>query len=98
MWGTIARLRMKPGSEEFLLAQMRAMSTDRMAGWRETRVFRSATDPHEFWMVALFEDEAAYRRNAESPSQHQVYLMIRAQLESDIEWHDVELWSELLPD
>lgn len=90
MWGTIARMQVKPGAEPFLLAQLRAMSTERMQGWVETRLFRSATAPHEVWMLALFEDEAAYRRNVESPAQHQVYLTLRAQLEADIEWHDVD--------
>ena len=90
MWGTIARLRLKPDvPEQYLMAQLHAMSTDRMSGWRQTVLYRSDADPHELWMVAMFESKDAYRRNAESSAQNAVYVMLRSCLEADPEWHDV---------
>lgn len=90
MWGTIARLRVKQGAEQFLFTQFHSMrNAERMPGWLFTHLFRSDSDPQEFWMVAMFTDKEAYQRNAESPGQHQVYLLIRSCLEADPEWHDV---------
>lgn len=90
MWGTIAKLRVKPGAEQFLFTQFHSMrNAERMPGWLFTHLFRSDSDPQEFWMVAMFTDKEAYIRNAESPGQHQVYLLIRSCLEADPEWHDV---------
>jgi quinol monooxygenase YgiN len=99
MWGTIARMRLKPDvPEEYLLAQMKAMSTDRMTGWRLTAVYRSDADPHELWMVAMFDSKDAYRRNAESAAQHAIYTMLRSCLEADPEWHDVDEVTSLTAD
>ena len=90
MWGTIARMQVKTDvPEEYLVAQLSALNTDHMAGWMSTTFYRSDEDPRELWMVAMFSDEEAYRTNAATAAQHAVYMMLRACLESDPEWHDV---------
>ena len=38
----------------------------------------------------MFEDAESYRANAESAAQHAIYLTLRACLEEDPEWHDVD--------
>ena len=91
MWGTIAKMKVRPGAEQFLFTQLHSMrNAERMPGWLFSHVFRSDVDPHEFWLVAMFTDKEAYQRNAESPGQHQVYLLMRSCLEADPEWHDVD--------
>ncbi len=86
MWGTIARMRVRPDvPEEYLVAQLRALNTDRMAGWVHTTFFRSDDDPRELWLVAMFKDREAYRANAETAAQHAVYMILRACLEEDPE-------------
>ena len=91
MWGTIARMKVRPGvPEEYLLAQMRALNPDRAAGWVTASFYRSDEDPRELWVVAMFEDKDSYRANAESSAQHSVYLTLRSCLEDDPEWHDVD--------
>ena len=91
MWGTIAKMKVKPGAEPFLLTQFHAMrNAERMHGWLFTHLFRSETDPDEMWMVAMFTDKEAYRRNAESSGQHRVYELLRSCPESDPERHDVD--------
>jgi hypothetical protein len=42
----------------------------------------------EVWGIAVFRDEASYRKNADDPSQHQEYLKMRELIEADPEWHD----------
>ena len=91
MWGTIAKLKVRQGAEPFLRAQIHSMrNAERMPGWLFTHLFRSDTVPGELWMVAMFTDRAAYRRNAESPGQDAVYQLMRSCLEADPEWHDVD--------
>jgi quinol monooxygenase YgiN len=91
MWGTIARMQVRPDvPEEYLRAQMQAMNTDRMAGWRLTSFYRSETDPLEFWMVAMFDNKESYQANAATSAQHALYMTLRACLVADPEWHDVD--------
>ena len=91
MWGTIARMQLRADiPEDYLRRQLEALQYGRMPGWVRSEFFRSAHDPQELWLVAMWEDEAAYRANAESEAQHSVYMTIRACLESDPEWHDVD--------
>jgi heme-degrading monooxygenase HmoA len=91
MWGTIARMRLRPDiPEEYLRRQLEALKFGRMPGWVRSEFFRSAQDPGELWLVAMWDDEESYRANADSESQHAVYMTIRACLESDPEWHDVD--------
>ncbi len=91
MWGTIARMQVRPDvPAEYLEAQIRAFNANRMDGMVWVSFYRQEEDPRELWMVAMFETKEAYQRNAESPAQHGVYLTLRACLESDPEWHDVD--------
>ncbi len=96
MWGTIARMQVRPDvPQAYLLAQMNAFNHNRLTGMVNVCIYQSASDPREIWMVAMFDDEDAYRQNAESRVQHAEYLTLRACLESDPDWHDVgELISE----
>lgn len=91
MWGTIARMRLRADlPDEYLRGQFDALNMGRMPGWIRTEFFRSDDDPLEIWMVAMFKDEESYRANADSTSQHAVYMTLRACLEGDPEWHDVD--------
>lgn len=95
MWGTIARMQLRPDvPADYLAAQMRALNPQYMGGFLFSTFYRSEENPRELWMVAMFEDEAAYRANAESTTQNAVYETMRACLDADPEWHDVdEVWS-----
>lgn len=85
MYGTIARLRLKPGA----LEQFRA--------WGERQpditngvvyVFQMDKDPNELYLVAIAESEEAYRQIANDPEQHERYLEMVALLQTEPEWHD----------
>ena len=92
MWGSIARMVVRSEvPEAYLSAQMNAFQS--RPGIVSGKVYRSASDPLEVWLVAMFEDEESYRNNAESRVQHAEYLTLRACLQQDPEWHDV---SEIL--
>ena len=40
------------------------------------------------FLVAVFDDEATYKANADSPEQNDRYLELRALLEDDPDWMD----------
>ena len=91
MYGTVARMRLKPGAEQKMLDLMRAEAEVGIPGDRGTIVYRSDRDPNEFYLAVVFESREAYRANAESPEMHTRYLEYRELLDADPEWHDGEI-------
>jgi quinol monooxygenase YgiN len=92
MWGTVARMRVKPGHEQALLdVSAEEIATNRPSGFVSTLVYRSAGDPQEYWMAVAFESEEAYRSNAASPEQDDWYRRLLEHMEGEPEWHDGEI-------
>lgn len=87
MYGTVARLQVKPGKEAELQRLGQEMAPQ-IPGFAFQHVFRSEGDPNELYLVVGFDSEQAYRDNAASPEQHQRYEQFRALLNADPEWHD----------
>ena len=86
MYGTVARLQVKPGKE----AELQRLGQE-MAPQIPGFVFSRSTDRRAIrtsYLVVGFESEQAYRDNAASPEQHQRYEQFRALLAADPEWHD----------
>jgi heme-degrading monooxygenase HmoA len=89
-------MRIKPGAEEELMRVSRE-DTAQIDGFAFEHVFRSDSDPLEFWLVVGFESKEAYQANAASPEQHQRYVRYRDMMTADPEWHDGEI-VQSLPD
>jgi quinol monooxygenase YgiN len=90
MYGTVARLRVKPG-QEAALRRLGQETTGQIPGVVFHHVYRMDADPQELMLVVGFTSEQAYRANAASPEQHQRYEQYRALLDADPEWHDGEI-------
>ena len=90
MYGTIARLRIKPGMEE-QLRQVGRDAAQTIPGFVFEHVFRLDSAPNEYFLVVGFESKEAYVANANSPEQHQRYLAYRELLAAEPEWHDGEI-------
>jgi hypothetical protein len=88
MYGTVARMRLKAGMEEQMLAVTREYDQVRIAGEVAAYAYQADADPQEFYLVAVFDSKESYLANASSPEQHARYLKMRALLEADPEWHD----------
>jgi quinol monooxygenase YgiN len=88
MYGTIARMRAKPGMAD----QLRAMRDEQIRGGLTSLqgmvMYQSSSNPDEYWLVVAFESREAYEANANSPEQHARYTQMREMLEADPEWHD----------
>ena len=91
MYGTVARMRMKPGAEERLNALLREYENLRIPGYRSTYVYRMDADPREAYVVVMFDSKESYDRNADSPEQDNRYREMLTLLEAEPEWHDGEI-------
>ena len=86
MYGTIARMRVKPGQRDAFMAWGRALP---MAdGEQAAMMYQMDADPNEFYLAVAFTTKEAYVANANSPEQHQTFLQMMNFLESEPEWHD----------
>ena len=93
MYGTVARMRVKPG----VAAQLEALST-RMAGeeagspgYVAQYVYRMDADPDELYLAVIFASREAYQANAAIPDQTARYEEMVALLAGPPEWHDGEV-------
>lgn len=91
MYGTVARLHLKPGMEEQLRALSDLESQLQIPGFVAQYVYRMDTDPNEMYLVVIFDSKASYTANAASAEQDARYRQMRAMLDAEPEWHDGEL-------
>lgn len=89
MYGTVARLRLKPGAEEEVRALFAGMTPPPGQLWRH--LYRTDADPQVYYVAVAFESRDAYIANASRPEQRANFLRFSALLEGAPEWHDGEI-------
>ena len=92
MYGTVARMRVKPGMADRLEEMMRAEES-RLgnAGFVATHIYRMDSDPNEYYLTVIFDSKDAYTRNADSSEQDASYHRMLEFLDGGPEWHDGEI-------
>jgi quinol monooxygenase YgiN len=90
MYGTVARLRVKPGGLD-KLEEWSPEGDERDRGAVAIYAFQMDDDPNEVYTIAVFESKKAYVENAESPEQDKRYRRMLKWLEREPEWHDGEI-------
>lgn len=91
MYGTLARMKVTKENQAKLQEAMAPGAERKVEGYRGTYVVVPDQRDDEIWLLAVFEDEASYKKNAASPEQHQEYLKYRALLEEEPEWIDGQI-------
>lgn len=91
MYGTVAKIRLKPGNEEKMLDMLASYEDIDVEGYVGDVVFRSDKDPNVYYLNVVFESREDYVANAESPEQHERFLEMRELLDGDPEWNDGEI-------
>lgn len=91
MYGTVARLRVKPGLIATVQADMQQYEQLKISGFVGTTLYRMDRDPNELYLAVVFKDKATYAANAEDPRQAERFRKLRASLVDDPEWHDGEV-------
>ena len=93
MFGTIAKMKFKPGSVDKMQEDMKAFEDRQVKGFLFNTVYRSQTDPDEIWLVVGFEDEASYRANADDPRTDEMARKMQEMMAAPPEWHDGDIVS-----
>lgn len=89
MYGTVARLQVKPGMEQELREQVRAEAEEaEMPGYIHQFLYRLDAEPNIYYLVVIFRDQESYVANANSPEQHERYLKLLTVLDAEPKWHD----------
>jgi heme-degrading monooxygenase HmoA len=91
MYGTVARLRAKPGSQAELAAYSEEEHSREIAGLVADYVYQMDAASDEYYLAVVFDSKASYIANANSPEQDARYRRMRALLIADPEWHDGEV-------
>jgi quinol monooxygenase YgiN len=91
VYGTVARMRIKPGMEQKLMALSQHQDMRNIPGLVSSSVYRLDGKSDEYVLTVAFESREAYQANAGSPEQHQRYLQLREMLAADPEWNDGEI-------
>ncbi|GIK65952.1 MAG: hypothetical protein BroJett018_37460 [Chloroflexota bacterium] len=91
MYGTVARMRVRPGMEDRFDQITRDIGVGRAPGQVAVMVYQMDRDSNEFILTVVFESREAYFANADSPEQHERFMKIMQVLESEPEWNDGEI-------
>ena len=94
MYGTVARLRVKPGQEKALIANMKKWDSERgpkVKGYIASYLYRMDKDPSKMIMTVVFKDKASYFANANDPAQDKEYRELRKLLVATPQWNDGEI-------
>ena len=89
MYGTIAKLRVKPGQANALRSAMASSSPHpgSVAGY----VYQMDDDPNVLYLVVMSESKAAYRADADRPETNADFEKMMQFLVAEPEWHDGEV-------
>ena len=93
MYGTIFRMKVKPGHEDDPVRVFDVWDSGRkptVPGALGGLLMKPDRESGKYIGVALFEDAASYRANVEDPGQDAWYGELREHLEADPEWEDGE--------
>jgi quinol monooxygenase YgiN len=91
MFGTVAKLKVKPGSDDKMKSLMRQYDDLDIEGFVADYVFRSEDEPNVYYLAVAFEDRDTYVANAESPGQHKRFEALSEILAEPPEWNDGEI-------
>jgi hypothetical protein len=91
MYGTVARMKVKPGKEGSLMEDMKIYDDIKIDGHVATAVYKADAGDGEYWLAVIFENEEKYRANADTPQQNERYEKMMESLAAAPEWHDGEI-------
>jgi len=90
MYGTVGRLKVKPGKMDELAALMKT-DTREVDGSINYYLYRLDSNPDEAILAVVFRDKESYMANADDPSQDENYRRMVKLLEGPPTWDDGEI-------
>ena len=93
MYGSIFRMKVKPGQEQKIAELMKEWERDRkpkVKGAVAGYLLKPDKGSGELIGIAVFKDKASYTANADDPEQSKWYQKLRGLLRADPTWEDGE--------
>jgi quinol monooxygenase YgiN len=91
MYGTIAKLKVKPGKVEALKSHMTSVTSRHEPGFLAVNVYQMDADPNELYLTVMFENKETYVANANRPETDADFKKMMQLLVAEPEWHDGEV-------
>jgi quinol monooxygenase YgiN len=91
MYGTVARMKVKPGAIEALKRLAEDESDGKIKGYRGQYVYQMDENPNEIYLAVMFDSKESYFANADSPEQNERFEEMMKYLAKEPEWHDGEI-------
>jgi hypothetical protein len=91
MYGTVAKVRVKPENREALRVVVERQDQVEVPGFVSSYMLWEDGSDDGGWLFVVFEDRDSYHRNANDPAQNERYKEYRALMEDNPEWHDGEI-------
>ncbi len=88
MYGTVARIRLKPGVKDQFFNQLREWESIPIPGFVGEYWFQADKDPNEYYLTVLFENKDLYFASANNPEQDARFRKMLQFMEGEPEWHD----------
>ena len=90
MFGTVGRLKVKPGKLDELIALMNSAQRE-VDGSLGYYLYKVEGKENELILAVVFRDKESYFKNADDPSQDENYRKMVALLEGPPTWEDGEI-------
>lgn len=97
MYGTVARYRIKPGTEAQLVALSRELESRRPPGFVAGFIYRLNSGNDEYITAALYTDRESYERNSDDPVQQEWFRSMSELIAGEPQWNDGEVVSGEVP-
>lgn len=94
MYGTIARMKLKPRAEAEMTRLIRE-TAPQIPGFAFQHIYKLDAGSNDYLILVGFESKEAYVANANSPEQHERYEQYMNLLAAPPEWNDGEIISSL---
>lgn len=92
MYGTVARMKVKPGKiDDMLKASVNQVNERRPKGYLGEIIYKLDENPNEIVLCVFFDSKESYHANANDPAQDKDYKGMRELLEADPDWNDGEV-------
>lgn len=91
MYGTVARMRLKPGSEEKLMADMQQYQSINIPGYISSTVYKLDAGGNEYILAVVFADKDSYDKNSDDPEQDKRFQQMMTWLAAEPQWMDGEI-------
>ena len=91
MYGSVSRYRLKPGSEDAVVALSRELVNDPPPGFVAAYIYRLDSGDDEYISAAMWTDKETYTKNSADERQQRWFERVQEHLAGTPAWNDGEV-------